>query len=138
MRTQFTPEEMKLVKKSYARCFLKDDFILHFLNTMAAMKPEIAPYIEKTPFPTIMILLRQGINCTIMYAEGKFAGDFCLEEIRISHNRHNLNINPEYYNYWILSLRQSVADLDPEYTEELGELWVDVVSKGIRYIAEGY
>ena len=73
-----------------------------------------------------------------MYAEGVFAGEFCLHELRIMHDKKHMAINPKYYPYWIQSLVQAVSELDPQYTEELGKLWARVVSPGIKYMADGY
>jgi hemoglobin-like flavoprotein len=138
MKSKFTPEEIKLVKRSFARCFLKEDLIIRFLNIIVESHPDIAPHFKNTDFNQIKLLLRQGINCTIMYAEGVFAGEFCLQELRISHDRKHMAINPKYYPFWIESLVQAVSELDPEYTDELGMLWAEVVSPAIKYMADGY
>lgn len=138
MRKSFTRQEIRAVKRSFARCFIKEDLIIRFLNIIVESNPEIAPHFKNTDFDQIKLLLRQGINCTIMYAEGVFAGEFCIEELRISHNRKHMAINPKYYPYWISSLVQAISELDPEYTDELGDLWAEVVSPAIRYMANGY
>jgi len=138
MKSKFTPEEIRLVKRSFARCFLKEDLILRFLNIIVESHEEIAPHFKDTDFSQIKLLLRQGINCTIMYAEGVFAGEFCMEELRISHNRKNMAINPKYYPFWIASLRQAISELDPQYSEELGDLWEQVVTPAIQFMTDGY
>jgi hemoglobin-like flavoprotein len=138
MRTEFTKDEIRQVKRSFARCFLEEDLILRFLNIIVESHPEIAPHFKNTDFVQIKLLLRQGVNCVIMYAEGVFAGEFCLEELRISHNRKHMNINPKYYPYWIQSLIQAISELDPQYTPELGELWREVVTPGVTFLGDGY
>jgi hemoglobin-like flavoprotein len=138
MKTNFHPDEIKAVKRSFARCFLKQDMILRFLDILVASNPEIAPHFTNTDFDQIKFLLRQGINCTIMYAQGSFAGKFCMDELKIYHNKKNLAINPKYYPYWIESLRQTVKELDTKYTDELGDLWVRVVTPAVEYMASGY
>ena len=138
MKSHFSPDEIQKVKRSFARCFLKEDLILKFLNIIVESHPEIAPHFKNTDFNQIKLLLRQGVNCTIMYAEGVFAGQFCMEELRISHNRKHMAINPKYYPYWIKSLREAISQLDPEYTEELGDLWEAVVTPAITFMADGY
>ena len=138
MKSKFTAEEIRTVKRSFARCFLKEDLILRFLNIIVESHEEIAPHFKNTDFDQIKLLLRQGINCTIMYAEGVFAGEFCLQELRISHDRKHMAINPKYYPFWIESLVQAISELDPQYTNELGELWGEVVTPAIKYMADGY
>ena len=73
-----------------------------------------------------------------MYADGIFAGEFCLEELRVSHNRKHMAINPKFYPYWIKSLIQAVSELDPEFTPELGILWEEVVTPGVTFLGDGY
>ncbi len=138
MKQKFHPNEIKAVKRSFARCFLKQDMILRFLDILVESNPEIAPHFTETDFSQITFLLRQGINCTIMYAQGVYAGKFCMKELRVYHSRKNLAIHPKYYPYWIESLRKTVKELDPQYTEELGDLWVRVVTPAIEYMASGY
>ena len=138
MRTKFTHDEIKAVKRSFARCLLKEDLIVRFLNILVASNDEIAPHFTETDMSQIKLLLRQGINCTIMYAEGVYAGQFCMEELRISHNKKHMAINPKYYPFWIRSLRQAVSELDPNYTDELGDLWEEVVSPAVKFMGDGY
>ncbi len=138
MKTDFTKDEIRQVKRSFARCFIKEDLILRFLNIIVESHPDIAPHFKNTDFDQIKLLLRQGVNCVIMYADGVFAGEFCLEELRISHNRKHMAINPKFYPYWIKSLIQAVSELDPEFTTELGILWGEVVTPGVTFLGDGY
>ncbi len=138
MKSNFSPEEIKLVKRSFARCFLREDMIVRFLNILVASNDEIAPHFTNTDMSQIKLLLRQGVNCTIMYAQGVYAGKFCMEELRISHNRKHMAINPKYYPFWIKALRQAVSELDPNYTDDLGDLWEEVVTPAIKFMGDGY
>jgi len=74
----------------------------------------------------------------IMFAEGVFAGDFCLGEIKVSHNRKHLNIHPDYYPFWKNSLLAALEKNDPQFNDELRNLWYSVLDSGIKFIAGGY
>lgn len=132
-------DTVRLVKRSFSRSFigdknLIDDFYELFLNS----HPDIAIKFQNTDFANQKLLLRQGINCMIMFAEGVFAGDFCLGEIKVSHNKKHLNIHPDYYPYWKNSLLTALEKNDPQYNEELQQLWSQVIDTGIKHITDGY
>lgn len=132
-------EGIKSVKQSFARCFLNgknliDDFYDVFLKS----SPELPAYFAKTDFSQQKLLLRQGINCMIMYAEGVYAGSFCMDEIKISHSRKNYNIPPSKYVFWKNSLLEVLQKNDPQWNDDLHKLWTFVIDTGIKFIADGY
>lgn len=130
---------VKKLKRSYARCFIGDKNLIDaFYDDLLASHPDIPKFFTKTDFVQQKLLLRQGINCMLMYAEGVFAGDFCLEEIKISHNRRHYNIDPKYYPYWKNSLIKVISQYDPEFNDELRTLWEEAVNHGIKFMTEGY
>jgi hemoglobin-like flavoprotein len=132
-------DNIRKVKRSYARCFigeknLIDGFYEIFLNSNS----DIATMFKNTDFFQQKLLLRQGINCMIMFTEGVFAGNFCLEEIKISHNKKHINIHPSYYPYWKNSLLSALEKYDSQFDEELRLLWIETIDKGVKFIANGY
>ena len=132
-------EQIRKVKRSYSRCFIGEkNLIDRFYDIFLVSHPDIPEMFKYTDFNQQKLLLRQGINCMIMYAEGVFAGDFCLEEIKVSHNRKHYNINPSYYPYWKQSLLKALKEYDPEFNSELEALWSESLDKGINFMTEGY
>lgn len=130
---------IRKVKRSYSRCFMDDvDFIQSFYDIFLESNPVISKLFENTDFKQQKLLLRQGIHCFIMYAEGLFAGGFCLDEITESHNRKNYNINPKMYIYWKESLLKALSQQDKQFNEELAILWSEVIDKGIARLSKGY
>lgn len=132
-------EDIRKVKLSFARCFMNDKNLIDvFYNIFLDSHPEIAFKFKNTDFEQQKLLLRQGINCMIMYAEGAFAGSFCMEEIKVSHNRKHYNIDPKMYPFWKKSLLEALKINDPELNDELFDLWVLVIDDGINFISKGY
>lgn len=132
-------DSVKKLKRSYARCFIGDKNLIDaFYDDFLKSHPDIPKKFEKTDFVQQKLLLRQGINCMLMYAEGVFAGDFCLEEIKISHNKRHYNIHPSYYPYWKNSLLKMLSQHDPEYNTDLNNLWNEALEHGIKFMTEGY
>ena len=132
-------DQIRKIKRSFSRCFIGgNDLIQNFYDIFLQSHPSIAPLFEKTDFAQQKLLLRQGINCFIMFSEGVYAGSFCLDEITISHNKKNYNIHPNAYIYWKESLLKALEKSDPQFNEELYYLWIDVIDTGIAYISKGY
>lgn len=132
-------DSVRKLKRSYARCFIGDKNLIDaFYDDFLQSHPDIPKMFAKTDFTQQKLLLRQGINCMLMYAEGVFAGDFCLEEIKVSHNRRHYNINPSYYPYWKNSLLKVLSHYDSEFNEELYQLWDEAIEHGIKYMVSGY
>jgi len=132
-------DSIRKVKRSFSRCFIGGkDLIQTFYDIFLESHPSIAPLFAETNFAQQKLLLRQGINCFIMYSEGVYAGGFCLNEITISHNRKHYNIHPKAYIYWKNSLLLALEKLDPQFDEEIYNLWVEVIDKGVDFITSGY
>ncbi len=132
-------DDLTKVKRSYSRCFIGDKNLIDgFYEVFLNSHPDIAEMFKNTNFKQQKLLLRQGINCMIMFTEGAFAGSFCLDEIKISHNRKHLNIHPRYYPHWKNSLITSLKKYDPQFDNELLTLWNQVIDKGVDYISGGY
>jgi hemoglobin-like flavoprotein len=134
-----TKEDTRLVKRSFSRCFIGGKNVIdRFYEIFLHSHPDIAGKFQHTDFTQQKLLLRQGINCILMFAEGSYAGEFCLEEIKVSHNKKHINIHPSYYVYWKDSLLKALSENDPEYNQELEQLWIEAIDYGIKFIADGY
>ncbi len=132
-------DDIRKVKRSYSRCFIGDKNLIDgFYEIFLNSSPDIAVMFKNTDFHQQKLLLRQGINCMIMFTEGVFAGNFCLEEIKISHNKRHINIHPSYYPFWKNSLLATLEKYDPEFNDELRQLWHKTIDTGIKFIADGY
>lgn len=132
-------DQIRLVKRSYSRCFIGEKNLIDaFYDVFLQSHPDIPEKFKHTDFIQQKLLLRQGINCMLMYAEGVYAGDFCLDELKVSHNRKHYNIHPSYYAFWKQSLIKVLWQYDPQFNNELELLWNEVLDKGIKFMTEGY
>ena len=61
-----------------------------------------------------------------------------IKNVRMSHNREHLNIEPHLYDIWLNCLIETVAECDPLADEELLAQWREVMSIAINHIKEGY
>lgn len=84
-------------------------------------------------------VLKNAISMSIMYAEkqDELAKDV-LTKIRKSHSRERFNVKPEYYDYWLQSLIDTLKVCDPNFSDTIEQDWRDMMQVTIDYITEGY
>ena len=61
-----------------------------------------------------------------------------LNERAISHNRDHLNVKPEFYDYWLESLLQTVVACDREYTKEVELAWREATGFVVKLMVSRY
>lgn len=125
-----------LVFQSYGRCCNRDEFFIDFYDHFMSSSDAIKNRFVNTDMPAQRHLLRHGVLQLILTARGM--PDRKLKALGESHNRSNLNINPEWYSFWLKSLLKTVRMHDPEYTKELGDAWEEVLTPGINLIRGAY
>ena len=130
--------QIEIVKQSYGRCLMAEDFIGRFYDIFLISNTSIKPLFANTNFEEQKKRLRHGINCIIMFAADNVTGQSCLTRLRRTHNKENLNISPKLYPYWKESLLKTIEELDREVKEEVLEAWGNIIDIGINYISAGY
>lgn len=128
----------KIAQKSYSRCLVGGKLIDRFYEIFLATSSKIKERFTNTDFDKQKHLLRHGINLMIMYAEGNVVGKSGIDRIRKTHNRHQMNISPEYYSLWKLSLIKAISEIDYEFNAEVEQAWNKTLDVGIEYIKSGY
>jgi len=61
-----------------------------------------------------------------------------LKALGESHNRSHYNIKPEWHSLWLDALMKTVRLHDSDYTKELGDAWIEVLTPGIDLIRGAY
>ncbi|KEF30395.1 MAG: globin [Gammaproteobacteria bacterium] len=125
-----------LVFQSYGRCCRKDEFFVDFYDFFMSSSEAIRNRFVKTDMAAQRHLLRNGVMQLILVARGM--SDRKLRDLGTSHNRHNYDIDPSWYELWLNALVKTVRMHDPEFSPELGEAWRDVMKPGIELIRGAY
>ena len=135
--------EINNIKKSYGRVLFtreqKQRFFNGFYGLLLASNDEIKAMFANTNFDKQTLMLKNAISMAIMYVENEdsIARDF-LVKIRKTHARDRMNIKPEYYDYWMECLIQTLWECDPQFSDALESGWRKVMGKAIEVIREGY
>lgn len=67
--------------------------------------------------------LIHGVLAAISFGEGKETGKLAFKRLRESHGAAGLGVTMAMYRTWLHVFLQILAELDPEYTPELGAAW---------------
>jgi len=131
-------EKAKLVHKSYIRAGGKSLVTAFYARLMSASE-EIRKRFEHIDMEAQAGILAHAIVMSFLFVDtDQQVAQKCLNNVRESHSRGQLNIAPELYDTWLDCLIETVAACDPKSSEELLSHWHAVMSVAINHIREGY
>ncbi len=137
LNTEFS-DASRAVNQSYGRIVTKNCLIARFYEIFIRSSAHVAAKFTNTNFEHQYQVLDQSLTMSLLFAEGNMIASRAMDRIRESHNRHHLNIAPEYYDLWLDSLIKAISEIDPEFTPQLESQWRLVMSRAIEYIRGGY
>ena len=79
-----------------------------------------------------------SLSMAILFPQDNVVATHAMDKVRDRHNKNNLDIKPEYYDYWLNSLITVVFTSDPGFTPELEQHWRTTMRHVINHITSGY
>ncbi len=137
------PIDFESVKKCYGRCMItresKEAFFTTFYEKFLNSNADIREMFKNTQIDKQITMLKNAISMSILFAEkqDELARDV-LTKIRRSHSRAKRDIKPEYYQYWLESLVDTLKECDSHFSVQLEAYWREMMQISIDYIVEGY
>ena len=134
------PALLHCFEESLLRCVACPGFLDRFYDRFLASSPKIAVKFEKTDFDRQKMIVRESLFKILRAAEdGPEEGPARhLDDLAYRHSVHDLDIGAEFYDYWLDSLLETVAECDPDYGTPEEEAWEEVMGVGIRYLCSRY
>ena len=112
-------------------------FFESFYEAFLTSHPEIAKRFENTDMALQQSMLKKSFySLFTFYASGQT--DETIRKIAEKHNRNNLNIRPEFYDYWLECLIRTVRQYDDVFSEDVELAWRLVLTPGIIYMKFKY
>lgn len=127
------PSNQDLLNDSLRNCLKNEQFFTVFYEHFHDASPEISSLFDKTNMVQLNKMMENSLFRIIAASESNWDSDQDLVELASSHKA--MNIKPEYYKYWELSLLASVAECDPNYNTATKNAWKDILSRGINFMA---
>jgi len=129
-----SPSNQELLNASLRRSLAKSYFFPTFYDHFHSSSPEISALFDKTNMDSLNKMMENSLFHIIAASESNWDSEQELIDIAQSHKA--MNIKPEFYKYWELSLLATVAECDEEFNEETRTAWKEILSRGIQFMSE--
>lgn len=123
---------------SYARCRAQPHFLPRFYARFLGKGEQIASRFEGVDMERQQRMLRASLELVILAATSGVDPSYFLTPMAKRHARKQYNIPPALYADWLDALLETAAECDPDFNEEARQVWVEVMSPGIRYMISQY
>ncbi len=132
-------QSVQMARDSLSRCSKNEKFLDRFYELFMASSDEIREKFEQTDFERQKRVLSDSLFL-ILAAAGTTRGfaHVQLEKLAKRHSRDGLDIKPEWYEPWLDNLLKTVAEFDPEYSDEIDIAWRESVKGSIEVLIAGY
>jgi hemoglobin-like flavoprotein len=128
----------KRVHESYIRAGGKS-FVSAFYKRLMETSDDIKKRFEHIDMESQADTLAHAIVMSFLFVDKNHeSATRCLNNVRESHSRHNLNIPPHLYDVWLECMIETVGACDPHANDQLLTDWHEVMSMAITHIREGY
>lgn len=135
----------RLFEESYARVIgegvgIGDQgrvFFSRFYSIFFSKSQQIRDKFAHVDIDAQVVVLQKSMFHMISFYATRTATEY-LENIADCHNRDRYGIKPEFYDIWLDSLIETVAQLDPEYEDNLALAWRLAMTPGIQFMKFQY
>lgn len=131
-------DSLTLVRESYGRCTLDNDFFEDFYEIFMSSSPEIKPFFARTDMSKQRQLLREGISFMLLFAQKNEGGKLAIKNIGVLHDRDHVDVRPDLYRLWIDSLLKCIEKHDSRFNTEIKDAWEEILKPGIDRFIEMY
>ena len=130
---------LETFERSLGRCTSQTGFLDRFYDRFLASSPKVKEKFQDTDFVRQKRALKASLHLILLAAgdEDGDAGKY-LADVAEKHNAKNLDIGAELYDLWLDSLLETVKESDPEWSDEVGRAWEEVMMVGIHYLTVRY
>lgn len=110
-----------------------------FYNRLIRASEEIREKFEQVDVEVQVDALAHAIVMSFMFVDKNHpVAARAMDNVRHSHSRAKLDIQPHLYDTWLQCLIDTVAELDPHADEELLQEWHTVMSHAVEHVRSGY
>jgi len=109
-----------------------------FYGRLLATDPKIEEMFQHTDFKQQKEALLGGIYVLLECSEGTAIGKLSIKRLREKHNRNNMNVAADLYPVWVDCFIETLAEMDPLFSPELGAEWREALQPGIDIMIAGY
>lgn len=124
--------------KSLERCGQNATFISSFYDRFLSTSEDIREKFKHTDFDKQNQMLLKSLKLVAGATLGEPASLREMRERAETHDRHNLNIEPRLYDFWLDSAIETASEFDTEWDESVEQAWHAVLGYVILHMAKFY
>lgn len=123
------------VTNSYKRCFKTEEQIHHFYLAFRNSHPLIRLMSINIDPEKQKARLKKGVALIMAFAQKDDLAVSGFHKFRSAQEKNNSLIKDIYYQSWKEGFLKAVAQMDAEYTEQLGQDWDAVLQYAIDFVS---
>ena len=136
MNQETTPKSLFL--QSVERCETNPGFIPAFYDRFLGQSEVVREKFAETDFNQQNRMLLRSLKLSAGAIAGEQPALQELTQRAESHNRHNLDIQPELYDLWLDAIIKTAREFDEQWNEEIETAWRDILHSVIHHMAKRY
>jgi len=136
---------MKLDKKTIAafndsieRCQSDPKFLSLFYQKFVISNSEVREKFANTDMAQQKMMLHASLYMIMFSIQGNEAASVYLDRVAYRHSKSELDIRPELYDLWLITLIETVSEIDPLFNNKVESAWNKVMTHGIEYMKSKY
>jgi hemoglobin-like flavoprotein len=126
-------EKYNLYQASYQRCMGNDDFLPLFYSLFINADIAVKDMFGSTDKEQQILTLKASL-AMIQPAQDLFTHEQLIK--RIAHRHQKMKISPHLFNVWFDCLMQAVKQYDPQYNDDLHNIWREQLDFGLKLMAK--
>ena len=123
---------------SLERCGHASEFLGDFYRHFIKSSPGIAAKFADTDLKAQTRVLKTSFYMAMLAADAQSEACEYLDRIAKRHNHLDLDIKPEYYDLWLDSMIATVREHDPQFNDEIEQVWRSFMQPAITYMKSCY
>lgn len=130
------PKEVFLA--SLDRCMVDEGFISAFYERFLSSSGEVRDKFRSTDFERQNRMLHRSLRLCAGAVMGDAAALQELTARATTHDRHHLNIEPRFYDWWLESIIETASGFDEQWDPSLEASWRQTLGHAIKHLTRRY
>jgi len=127
-----TENASEILNQSLTRCTANPQFLRIFYEHLLDTSPAIKALFDESNMESHMEVVKISLMTMVSSADSDESIEEYLKDIAQKHV--DMDIKPEFFKFWEISLMATIAECDPDYNEQIRRAWKTIISKGINYL----
>ncbi len=127
---------LELFNRSFESCVARLGFLERFYAIFVGSSPEVRDKFKHTDLRTQAQIVKKSLYILTMASCETEEVREEIARVGWSHGREGMKIGMDMYDLWLGCLLQAVREFDPRWSQEVGEIWRQMLGPYISRLKE--